>query len=127
MYQQDVIIGCILFVCLSCYGVIGAAHHVKYGIVEWIFIRLNRNTEAKKVMVDLYKSGPVTRACYVGYLIYIFTCLFAIFTGMAHVPIWAAIFTVLPIFIALAPFRIIGTLHISAILTFIGWMILLGV
>lgn len=40
-------------------------------------------------------------------------------------PLWALIFTILPIFIVLVPFKIIGSLHISAIITFLGWMFLI--
>ena len=50
--------------------------------------------------------------------------LAAIVTGTAAFPLWAVIFTILPIFILLFPFRIIGTLHIAAMTSMLVWMIL---
>lgn len=49
----------------------------------------------------------------------------AILSDTAGFPLWAAIFTILPVFIILFPFRIIGTLHIAAIASMLVWMILL--
>ena len=50
--------------------------------------------------------------------------LAAIVTGTAAFPLWDVIFTILPIFILLFPFRIIGTLHIAAMTSMLVWMIL---
>ena len=53
------------------------------------------------------------------------TLIVAIVTGVAAFPLWAVIFTILPIFIILFPFRIIGTLHIAAISSMLVWLILI--
>ena len=50
--------------------------------------------------------------------------LAAIVTGTAAFPLWDVIFTILPIFILLFPFRIIGTLHIAAMTSMLVFMIL---
>lgn len=39
----------------------------------------------------------------------------AILTGAIRFPVWAVLFTVLPLFLLLFPLQIIGTLHIAAI------------
>lgn len=77
------------------------------------------------LMLDLFNSAPITRVCYVGYLVFIFTLIIAIVSGTAALPLWSAIFTILPVFIILFPFRIIGTLHISAMVSMLVWILLI--
>ena len=50
---------------------------------------------------------------------------FFIVIGTAAFPLWAVIFTILPIFILLFPFRIIGTLHIAAMASMLVWLVLI--
>lgn len=125
VYEHSRLCGTILFFSIVLFIVVGTAHHVKYGLSEYVFLKLGRDEKAKALMVDMYKSAPITRICYVGYLVFIITLIVAIVSGVAALPVWAVIFTVLPIFIALFPFRIIGTLHISAMVSMLAWMILI--
>lgn len=125
VYERSAVYGSILFVSITLFIVVGTAHHVKYGLTEYVFIRLGRTSQAKSLMLDLFNSAPITRICYVGYFVFIFTLIAAIVTGTAGFPIWAAIFTVLPVFIILFPFRIIGTLHISAMASMLVWILLI--
>ena len=60
-----------------------------------------------------------------GAILFVITLIVAIVTGIAAFPLWAAIFTILPIFILLFPFRIIGTLHIAAMASMLAWLILI--
>lgn len=125
VYGHSKLFGSILFVVIVLFITIGIAHHVKYGLAEWVFLKLGRDDKAKSLMVDLYNSAPVTRICYAGYILFIIALILAIASGSAAFPIWAVIFTILPVFIVLAPFRIIGTLHISAMVSMLAWMILI--
>lgn len=125
IYGQSVWYGSILFVSIALFLIIGTAHHVKYGLVEYVFIKLGRDNRAKALMLDLYNSAPITRICYAGYLVFIFTLIAAIISGTAALPLWAALFTILPVFLILAPFRIIGTLHIAAMISMLAWIFLL--
>lgn len=125
VYEKSHIFGMLLSSAILMFIVIGTAHHVKYGLVEWIFIKMGRTDEAKSVMMDLYGSAPITRICYAGYFIFIAVLIAAILTGVAGLSLWMVIFTILPVFIVLAPFRIMGTLHISAIISMLAWLIVL--
>ena len=118
------ILGTILFVCASFFAILGTGHHVKYALGVWMFIKGGRDEKSYALFTGLYREGNITKLCYLAYVGYILTLILAIFMNVGGLPLWALIFTVLPIFIALFPFKIIGSLHISAILTFFGWMFL---
>lgn len=119
------VLGIILFICASFFAILGVGHHVKYALSLWIFLKGGRDEKSYKLFTDLYHGGNVTKLCYVGYIGYILILIFAIIMNIGVLPLWALIFTILPIFIILFPFKIIGSLHISAIITFIGWMFLI--
>ncbi len=125
IYGQSKIYGTIMFIAIVMFIVIGTAHHVKYGLVEFVFIRLGRGENAKSVMLDLFNRAPITKTCYLGYITFVITLITAILTGAAGFPLWAAIFTVLPVFIIMFPFRIIGTLHIAAMVSMLAWIFLI--
>lgn len=125
MYGRSKLYGSIMFVAIVLFITVGIAHHVKYGFAEYVFLKLGRDDRAKSLMMDLYNSAPITRICYAGYIVFIIALIAAILSGTAGFPLWAAIFTILPVFIILFPFRIIGTLHIAAIVSMLVWMILL--
>ena len=125
MYGHSRLYGSILFVSIAFFIVLGTAHHVKYALTEYVFLKLGRDTKAHVLMLDLFNSAPITKSCYLAYLLFVITLIVAIVTGTAAFPIWAVIFTILPIFILLFPFRIIGTLHIAAMASMLVWMILI--
>lgn len=119
------ILGAILFVCTTLFAILGAGHHVKYALGVWMFIKGGKDEKSYELLTGLYHGGNVTRLCYLGYIGYILTLIVAIFMNIGGLPLWALIFTVLPIFVVLFPFKIIGSFHISAIVTFVGWMFLI--
>ncbi|HCL10087.1 MAG TPA: hypothetical protein DHW25_09360 [Blautia sp.] len=125
VYEHSAVYGSVLFFAILLFIVIGAGHHVKCGFAEYVFLRLGRDKKAHTMMLDLFNSAPITKICYLGYIVFIITLIIAILTGTAALPLWAAIFTILPIFIILFPFKIIGTLHISAMISMLAWMILI--
>ena len=53
------------------------------------------------------------------------TLMVAIITGAIGFPIWALVFTILPIFIVMFPLQIVGMLHIAAMVSMLGWMFLI--
>lgn len=125
VYEHSAVYGSVLFFAILLFIVVGTGHHVKCGFAEYVFLRLGRDKKAHTMMLDLFHSAPITRICYLGYIVFIITLITAILTGTAALPLWAAIFTILPIFIILFPFKIIGTLHISAMVSMLAWMILI--
>lgn len=125
IYEHSRAAGAVMFFSLSFFIIIGTAHHVKTALMEYVFLKLDRDERGKNLMLDMLNSAPVTRICFLGYIVFVITLIVAIVTGIATFPIWAVIFTVLPLFILLFPFRIIGTLHISAMISMLVWMFLL--
>lgn len=125
VYGQAPVYGMVLAAMTLVYIVIGTAHHVRYGLVEWVYIKMGGGPKAKDVMMDMYNSAQVTKVVYAAYLVFIVTLIVAILTGAAGLPAWMAVFTVLPVFIVLAPFRILGTLHIAAMITMLAWLIVI--
>lgn len=125
IYEHSRAAGAVMFFSLSFFIIIGTAHHVKTALMEYVFLKLDRDERGKNLMLDMLNSAPVTRICFLGYIVFVITLIVAIVTGIATFPIWAVIFTVLPVFILLFPFRIIGTLHISAMISMLVWMFLL--
>lgn len=117
--------GFIMFIGLVIFVILGSGHHVKYALGVWMFIKGGLDQKSYQMLKDLYNKFPITKLAYVGYILYILTLIISIVTGTGHLALWNVIFTVLPIFIALAPFKIIGTLHISAIITFMGWLFII--
>ena len=123
VYSGSRVLGLILFAAALLFIVAGTAHHVVCGIAEWVFLKLGRTEEAHKTMLSLYNGAPSTKTCYLGYIAFVIALIAAIATGCAGVSLWMIVFTVLPIFIVLAPFKIIGTLHISAMISMLAWLI----
>lgn len=77
--------------------------------------------------IILFVCGAVFALAYFGYIIYVVTLIVSICMQVCELPLWSLVFTVLPIFIALTPFKIIGTLHISAMITFLDWVLFANV
>lgn len=124
VYQYQQTFGEILFLAAALFGIFGAGHHIKYALSAWVFARSDYDHRGYQMFQEMYYNLPITRLCYVGYLLYIAVLIAVIVLGVTPIPIWMVIFTVLPIFIALVPFKIIGTMHISAIVTFMGWIVM---
>lgn len=101
------------------------AYHVKTALAEYAFLKLGRNADGKKMMLDLLNTASVLRVCALGLVVVLAVYVIVVVTGVIGFPIWALIFTILPIVIVMFPFRIIGTLHIAAMVSMLGWMLLL--
>lgn len=125
VYQYQQTLGAILFLAAAEFAVLGAGHHIKYALSAWVFIRTDCDHRGYQLFQEMYYGLPITRLCYVGYLLYIAVLIITIVMGVTPMPVWMVICTVLPIFIAMVPFKIIGTLHISAMVTFAVWLIMI--
>lgn len=124
-FQQAKVFGAIMFLGTAFTSIVSSAYHVKCGLAEYLFLKYGRDERAKELMLDLMDCGPALRSCYLGLVTYIVTLIVAIITGVIGFPIWAVIFTILPIFILMFPFQIIGTLHIGAMASMLVWMLLI--
>ena len=64
-------------------------------------------------------------ACYVGLLVFTITLFIAIVAGVTGLPRWACVFNVEILFIAMFPFRIVGSFNIASAASFLGLLITL--
>ena len=76
-------------------------------------------------MLDLKDNALILRICMAGMVVYIITLIAAIVTGVIGFPVWSVIFTILPVAILLFPLKIIGTLHITAMVSMFAWIFLI--
>lgn len=105
--------------------IVSSAYHIKCALAEYMFIKYGRDERAKEQMLDLMDCGPALKTFYLGLLVYIITLIVAIVTGAIGFPLWAVVFTILPIFILMFPLQIIGTLHFAAMVSMLVWMLLI--
>lgn len=124
-YERSHVLGSIMFVAAACFCIVGAAYHVKTAMAEYVFLKLGRDGRGKDMMLDIKDSAPVLRVCGVGMVVYIIALIAAIVTGVIGFPIWAVVFTILPIAILIFPFKIIGTLHIAVMVSMLAWIFLI--
>lgn len=124
-FERSQILGGVMFVAITFSCILGAAYHVKCGFAEYVFQQLGRDRTAKDMMLDLLNCAPILQTCGVGVLVYIVTLIIAIVTGIIGFPLWALLFTIVPIILLLFPFKIVGTMHIAAIVSMLGWIFLL--
>ena len=124
-FERSQILGGVMFVTITFSCILGAAYHVKCGFAEYVFLQLGRDRTAKDMMLDLLNCAPILQTCGVGVFVYIVTLIIAIVTGIIGFPLWALLFTIVPFVLLLSPFKIVGTMHIAAIVSMLGWIFLL--
>lgn len=124
-FERSQILGGVMFVAITFSCILGAAYHVKCGFAEYVFLQLGRDRTAKDMMLDLLNCAPILQTCGVGVFVYIVTLIIAIVTGIIGFPLWALLFTIVPVILLLFPFKIVGTMHIAAIVSMLGWIFLL--
>lgn len=116
----------ILLVALVPFMVAGTAHHVFCGVVEWFYIKMGRNEEARQTILEFFKKTISTMyICYVGLLTFCITLFIVIVSGITALPAWTCIFNTIIFFIIMFPFRIVGSFNIASALMFLGLFITL--
>jgi hypothetical protein len=121
-YERSPILGAIMFVAVTIASVVGAAFHVKCALAEYVFLKLGRDSRGKELAMDLLDTAPVLKICGAGLFLYLVVLMIAIVTGVIGFPVWAVLFTMLPIAVLLFPLKIIGTLHIAAMISMFAWI-----
>lgn len=124
-YEHAKAFGAVMFVGTVFSCIVSSAYHLKCGLAEYLFLKYGRDEKAKELMLDLMNSAPALRMCYLGLLTYLIALAAAIITGAIGFPVWALLFTILPIFVLMFPLQIIGTLHIAAMASMLVWMLLI--
>ena len=123
-FERSQILGGVMFVAITFSCILGAAYHIKCGLAEYVFLQLGRDHTAKDMMLDLLNSAPVLQLCGVGLVTYIVLLIIAIVTGIIGFPLWALFFTIVPFVLLLSPLKIVGTMHIAAMVSMLGWIFL---
>lgn len=123
-FERSQILGGVMFVAIVFSCILGAAYHIKCGLAEYVFLQLGRDRTAKDMMLDLLNSAPVLQLCGVGLVTYIVLLIIAIVTGIIGFPLWALVFTIVPFVLLLSPLKIVGTMHIAAMVSMLGWIFL---
>ena len=124
-FERSHALGAVMFVAIAFSCIVGAAYHVKCAFAEYIFVKMGRDNRAKDAMLDLYKSAPVLQLCAVGIFIYVVVLIVGIVTGIIGFPLWALVFTIVPFVLLLSPLKIVGTMHIAAMVSMLGWIFLI--
>ena len=99
-YQKAPVYGAILFVGTT---FVSSAYHLKCGLAEYMFLKYGRDERAKGMMLDMLRSGASLRLCSLEMITFYITLMVAIITGAIGFPIWALVFTILPIFLVMFP------------------------
>ena len=101
-------------------------HHVICGIVEWLFIRMDRKPESLEAALDLQKKTIVTM--FVGYaalLVFVVTLFVMIVSGKTGLPAWGCVFNTAVFMLPLAATKLPAKGNIAGALMFIGLLIML--
>ena len=118
-------LGFIMLFFAGVYGVLGSAYHVKEGFAEYLFFKMGRDDRAKEAMMSLQQGGTILRVCSFGIIGIIVCYVVAVVSGTIGFPLWSLVFTILPVVIVIFPFKIIGSLHIGAMVSMLGWLLLM--
>lgn len=102
------------------------AHHVLFGAVEWMYIRLGRTDKAREAVLDLQKKtiAPMF-AGYAGLLAFVVTLFVMTVSGGTTLPAWACVFNTLVFMILLLPTKLPAKGNIAGALMFLGLVFLI--
>lgn len=111
----------IMFIAALFFLVPIVVHHVICGVVEWMYISLDRKDEVRTAVFDLQKKTISTMlAGYAGLLIYLITLFILVITGKTYLPIWGCIFNTAVFMLLLAPTKLPAKGNIAGVLMWIG-------
>lgn len=126
MRQYSTVSAVIMFIGSVVSFLPGVAHHVFCGAVEWMYIRMGETEEARQIIVEFFRKTSSTMvACFVGLMVFAAAFLIPVVAGMTSLPRWAGIFNTLPLFLAMAAFRIVGTGNLAGAIMFAGLFFLM--
>ena len=116
----------IMLICAALYLIPITAHHVLFGAIEWIYIRLGRTGEARDAVLEFQKKtiAPMF-AGYAGLLGFVVTLFVMIVSGGTSLPAWACIFNTLVIMLLLLPTKLPAKGNIAGAIMFLGLIFLI--
>lgn len=104
----------------------GMAHHILCGVPEWLYVRLGRTEEARRLITELFQKTSITMiVCYLGFLIFGAALFSAVVRGLTPLPPWACVFNTTLLMLVLLPLRVGGGGNWAGAAMFLGLIILL--
>ena len=126
MYKYNPTIAYVMLTSSIFFSVPIVVHHVICGMVEWIYIRLDRSDEARQTVLEFQKKTMITMVIgYVGLLVFLICLFVMVVTGKTDLPVWACIFNTLPIMLLLTPTKLPAKGNIAGAVMFLGLMIMI--
>lgn len=101
-------------------------HHVFCGVVEWIYIRLDRTNAAREAVLEMQIKTIATMIVgYLGLLTFMVTLFLMIVTGKTDLPVWACVLNTIVIMIPLAPTKLPAKGNIAGAMMYFGLLMLM--
>lgn len=101
-------------------------HHVVCGLVEWLYVRLERTDEARLVALEFQKKTIATMIVgYVGLATFVITLFVMVVSGKTNLPQWACVLNTLPIMLLLLITKVPAKGNIAGAIMYLGLFILL--
>ena len=101
-------------------------HHVFCGVVEWIYVRLDRKDEARIAVLEMQKKTICTMfAGYGGLLAFLVTLFVMVVTGNTDFPRWGCIFNTIVFMLAMLLTKIPAKGNIAGALMYLGLLFLI--
>lgn len=99
----------------------GVVHHCFCAAVEWLYISLGKTEQARLTVYDFFKKTSCTMYIYyIGLLMNAVLMLIAVLSGHSPLPVWGCVFNILPLFLILSPFKLVGAGNIAGAVMFAG-------
>ncbi len=101
-------------------------HHVICGLVEWLYVRLDRTDEARETALEFQIKTIATMIVgYLGLLTFLVTLFVMVLTGRTSLPPWACVLNTLPLMVLLAPTKLPAKGNIAGAVMYLGLFFLL--
>ncbi len=115
----------VMFIASAAYLVPITAHHVLFGAIEWLYLRLGRISAAREAVLALQKKtiAPMF-AGYAGLLVFVVTLFAAVVSGSTPLPAWACVFNTLVVMVLLLPTKLPAKGNIAGAVMFLGLIFL---
>ena len=121
MRDYSVVSSNIMFIATVFFLVPIVVHHVICGVVEWMYIKLDRKDEVRTAVFELQKKTIITMiAGYAGWLVYLVALFVMVVTAKTALPAWGCIFNTAVFMIILAPTKLPAKGNIAGALMWIG-------
>lgn len=99
-------------------------HHIICGLVEWLYVRLGRTDEARKVALEFQMKTIATMIVgYLGLAVFLSTLFVMVVSGRTPLPQWACIFNTLPLMLPLALTKLPAKGNIAGAVMFLGLLL----